>query len=85
MGYPGGSVVKNPPATRETLVRALGQDDPLKEGLATHSGLLAWRIPWTSSLVGYSPWGHKELATTERLTTAQHRGPRKVLASKDSE
>ena len=57
MGYPGGSVVKNPPATRESLVRVLGQDDPLKEGMATHSGLLAWRIPWPRSLAGYSPWG----------------------------
>ena len=47
MGFPGGSVVKNPPAMRETLFRALGQDDPLKEGTAARSGILAWRIPWT--------------------------------------
>ena len=33
--------------------------------MATHSSILAWRIPWMRSLVGYSPWGHKELDTTE--------------------
>ena len=39
----------------------LGQEDPLEKGMATHSNILAWRIPWTErSLVGYSPWGHKE-------------------------
>ena len=43
-------------------------EDPLEKGTATHSSILAWRIPWTEeSLVGYSPWGHKELDTTERL------------------
>ena len=39
--------VKNPPAMRETWVRFLGQEDPLEEGMATHSSILAWRIPWT--------------------------------------
>ena len=46
-------------------VRSLGQEDPLKEGTATHSSLSAWRTPWTDSLVGYSPWGQKESDTTE--------------------
>ena len=36
--------------------------------MATHSSILAWGIPWTRSLVGYSPWGHKESDTSERLT-----------------
>ena len=36
--------------------------------MATHSSVLAWKIPWTDNLVGYSPWGGKELDTTERLT-----------------
>ena len=44
--------------------RPLGQEDPLKE-MATHSSILAWKIPWQRSLVGYSPWSHKELDTTE--------------------
>ena len=39
--------VKNPPAIQETQVQLLGQEDPLEKGLATHSGILAWRIPWT--------------------------------------
>ena len=39
--------VKNLPAMRETWVRSLGQEDPLEEGMATHSSILAWRIPWT--------------------------------------
>ena len=50
LGFPGGSVVKNLPATQEpqeTWVQSLGQEDPLEEGMATHSSILAWRIPWT--------------------------------------
>ena len=50
MGFPGGSVVKNPPAMQElqeTKVGSLGWEDPLEEGMATHSSILAWRIPWT--------------------------------------
>ena len=46
----GGSVVKNPPAMQETLemwVQSLGQKDPLEKEMATHSSILAWRIPWT--------------------------------------
>ena len=38
-------------------VRFLGQEDPLKKGMATHSSSLAWRIPRTERPVGYSPWG----------------------------
>ena len=40
-------VVKNLPAMRETWVRSLSQEDPLEEGMATHSSILAWRIQWT--------------------------------------
>jgi len=40
-------LVKNPPATWETWVQSLGWDDPLEKGKATHSSILAWRIPWT--------------------------------------
>ena len=45
-------MAKNPPAnaeTQETWVRSLGWEDPLEEGMATHSGILAWRIPWTEA------------------------------------
>ena len=40
-------LVKNLPATQETLVQSLGGKDPLEKGMATHSSILAWRIPWT--------------------------------------
>ena len=46
-------------------VRSLGGEDPLKEDLATHSSILAWRIPWTEELANYSPWGHKGPDMTE--------------------
>ena len=39
--------VKNLPAVQETGVQSLGQEDPLEQGLAAHSGIIAWRIPWT--------------------------------------
>ena len=39
-------MVKNPPATQETQVQSLGWEDPLENGQATHSSILAWRIPW---------------------------------------
>ena len=40
-------MVNSMPAIQETQLRSLGQDDPLEEGMATHSNILAWRIPWT--------------------------------------
>ena len=43
--FPGGTVVKNPPAILETWVQFLGWEDSLEEGVATHSSILAWRIP----------------------------------------
>ena len=46
-GVPAGSAVKNPPIMQETQVGFLGQGDPLEKGMATHSSILAWRIPWT--------------------------------------
>ena len=61
-------MVKNPPAMQETWVQSLGREDPLEKGMATHSSILAWRIP-QRSLVGYSPWGCKELDMTESLIT----------------
>ena len=57
-------LVKIPPAMRETWLLSLGWEDPLEKGKATHSSILAWRIPWTT----YSPWGLKESDTTERLS-----------------
>ena len=45
-------LVKNPPAMRETWVRSLGWEDPLEKGKATHTSILAWRIPWTVKSMG---------------------------------
>ena len=47
MSFPGGSDVKSLPAMQETQVQSLGQEDLLEKGMATHSSILAWRIPWT--------------------------------------
>ena len=47
LSFPGGSVVEKPPAVQEMQVGSLGQEDTLEGGMATHSSLLAWRIPWT--------------------------------------
>ena len=50
---------------QEIQVQSLGREDPLEEEMATRSSILTWKIPLTVGLVGYSPWGHKELDTTE--------------------
>jgi len=58
-------MVKNPPAMWDTWVQSLGWEDPLGEGMATHSSILAWRIP-----VDRGTWWVAELDMTERLSTA---------------
>ena len=66
MGYPlpyswaslVAQLVKNPPTMQETLVRFLGQEDPQEKGKATHSSILAWRIPWTVQSVGLQKVRH---------------------------
>ena len=45
----GAQMVKNLPAKQETWVQSLGWEDPLEKGMATHSSILAWRIPWTEN------------------------------------
>ena len=68
MGFPGGSAAKNLPAMQqpqETLVRSLGQEDPLEEGMATHSSVLAWGILLTEELGRLQSIGRKESATSE--------------------
>ena len=49
-------LVKNPPTMWETWVRSLGWEDPLEKGKATHSSILAWRIPWGMELKWRIPW-----------------------------
>ena len=63
-------MIKNPPAVRETWLQSLGWEDPMEDGMASHSSILAWSIPidrgaWWAT---YSPWGHKESDMTERLS-----------------
>ena len=62
--------VNNLPTMRETQVQSLGQEDPLEKGLATHSSILAWRIPWTAEPGGLQ---YKELDMTEQLTLSLSR------------
>ena len=59
--------IKHLPAVQKTRVQSLGCEDPQEKEMATHSSILAWRIPWQRSLVGYSSWGRKELDMTEQL------------------
>ena len=56
--------------TQEMRVQSLGQEDPLEEEMASHSSILAWEIPWTEE--SDSPWGHKELDTTECMHMRAH-------------
>ena len=56
--------VKNLPAMQETGVQFLGQDDPLEKEMATHSTILAWRIPWTEKPDGLQSMGLQELDMT---------------------
>ena len=53
-------MVKNPPAMQERQVRSLSGEDALEEEMAIHSSILAWEIPWTEDLAGYSPWGRNQ-------------------------
>jgi len=66
-------LVKNLPAMQETPVWFLGWEDPLEEGMATHTSILAGRIPMDRGSWWASPWRCKELDMTEQLSTAQHR------------
>ena len=66
MGFQGGSMVKNPPVMQETQemqVRSLGWEDALKEGMATHSSILAWGISWTEEPGGLQSMGLQKSQT----------------------
>ena len=54
-------MVKNPPAMQEMQVQSLGQEDPLEEEMATHSSILAWRIPWTEEPGGLQSMGSQRV------------------------
>ena len=67
LGFPGDSLVKNPPANARDVGSILGGEDALEEGMATHSNILAWKIPWTGEpgrlQSMWSQRGPKELDT----------------------
>ena len=54
-------MVKNPPAMWETCVQSLGWEDPLEEGMATHSSILAWKISWTEEPGGLQSMGSQRV------------------------
>ena len=54
-------MIKSLPAVQETRVRSLGQEDPLEKGMATHSNVLAWRIPWTKKPGGLQSMGSQRV------------------------
>ena len=53
--------VKDLPAAQETQIRSLGQEDPMEKGMATHSSILAWRIPWMEGPDGLQPMESQEI------------------------
>ena len=59
-GFPGGTVMKNLLPKQETWVRSLGWKDPLEKEMATHSNILAWRIPWTEEPRGLQSMGSQK-------------------------
>ena len=63
-------MTKNPPAMWATWVLSLGREDPPEKGMATHSSILAWKIPWQRSLVVYSPLGLYSTVSDSRTLLA---------------
>ena len=70
MGFPSGSVVTDLPAMQEMQFRSLGGEDSLEKEMATHSRILAWKIPWTEETGGMQPIGSqrvgRDLATKQQ-------------------
>ena len=61
MGFPVAQLVKNLPAVQETWVKSLGWEDPLQKGMAIHSSILAWRIPWMEEPGGLQSMGSQRV------------------------
>ena len=64
--------VKRLPTMQETRVQSLSREDLLEKAMATHSSILAWKIPWTEEPGRLQSWGHKESDTTEQLPFTEH-------------
>ena len=60
-GFLVDQMVKNLPAVQETCVQSLGQEDPLEKGMASHSSILIWEIPWTEELGGLQSMGSQRV------------------------
>ena len=72
LAFPGGASGKEPTfqcRTQGTRVQSLGREDLREKEVATHTSILAWKVPWTEEPGRYSPWGHKESDTTELTHT----------------
>ena len=80
LGFPSGSDNKESTSNAGDAGSILGWEDPVEEEMTTCSSILVWEIPW--SLVGYSPWGHKESDTTEGLN--HNTLPQRLLQRGDS-
>ena len=63
--------VRNVPAMQEMRVQSLGQEDPLEKGMANHSGILAWKFPWTEEPGRLQSWDCQESDMTEQLLLSQ--------------
>ena len=75
LGWGSGSVAKNPPAMQELQemqVQSLGWEDLLEEGMATHSSILAWRIPWTEEPGRLQSTGLQRVGHTEATQNGTH-------------
>ena len=83
VSFPRGSAVKNLLAvqTQETLVQSLGLEDLLKEGIAMHSGILTWKIPWTEK-----PRGLQSIGLQRNMTEAtEHSRAQHILGSLENQ
>ena len=79
-GFLSGLVVKTPPSMQgdaEDVSSIPGSGRSPEEEMATHSSILAWEIPWTEDLAGYSPWGHGRVR--QELVTKQQSGANSSL------
>ena len=75
MGFPGASVVKDPPTNARDTGLTLGHEDPLEEEMVTYSSILAWKIPWTEEPGGIQPIGSqrvRRLSACARACTHTH-------------
>ena len=71
ISFPSGSEGKESTCNLETQVRSLGWEDPLEEGMATHSSVLAWRIPWTEEPGGLQSLGSQRADMIQQLTLSR--------------